>query len=68
MVGGVNAREELWSVEQLAAYLKVPVATVYSWRSKGYGPVGIRVGRYVRYRASDVEAWLASQQQGGESG
>lgn len=48
----------LWSVEDISAYLGVPVATVYHWRTKGYGPVGIRVGRFVRFREADVLTWV----------
>ena len=50
--------DELLTVQELAALLKVPVSTVYSWRHLGVGPRGIRVGRYVRYRRADVEAFL----------
>lgn len=54
--------EQLWTVQQLAAFLQVPVATVYAWRrEEARGPKGIRVGKHVRYRAADVEAWLATQ-------
>ena len=48
----------LLSPEELAAYLAVPLATVYRWRSRREGPCGIRVGRHVRYRLDDVERWL----------
>ncbi len=48
----------LLSPPQLAAYLGVPLATIYRWRSRHEGPCGIRVVRHVRYRAEDVEHWL----------
>jgi predicted DNA-binding transcriptional regulator AlpA len=35
----------------------VPLQTVYSWNSTGDGPRYLKVGRYVRYRLRDVEAW-----------
>ncbi len=51
--------DELLTVKQLAAFLQVPVLTVYAWRHTGDGPRGIRVsGRHVRYRRCDVEAFL----------
>jgi excisionase family DNA binding protein len=50
--------DELLTVQQLAELLKVPVGTVYRWRHLGVGPRGIRVGRHVRYRRSDVDAFL----------
>ena len=48
----------LLSPQQLADYLGVPLATVYRWRCEGTGPRGIKVGKHVRYRQRDVEAWL----------
>jgi len=50
--------ERLFSPEEVASYLGVPVKTLFQWRYKGVGPRGIRVGRHVRYRSDDVEAWL----------
>lgn len=50
--------DALLSPDDLAALLQVPVKTVYNWRSEGKGPKGIRVGKYVRFRRADVEAWL----------
>ena len=49
---------ELLTVEDLAEYLDVPVATVYAWRHRRQGPPGFRVGRHVRFRWSDVECWI----------
>ncbi|MEU7528616.1 helix-turn-helix domain-containing protein [Saccharothrix sp. NPDC042600] len=51
---------KLWGVQELAAYLGVPVATIYKWRTRKYGPPGRRIGKHVRYRQADVEAWIAS--------
>ena len=53
--------ESLMTTEQLAEFLKVPLATLYQWRHKGTGPKGIKVGKHVRYRRGDVEAWLEKQ-------
>jgi excisionase family DNA binding protein len=54
--------ETLWSVDDLASYLGIPRATVYVWSSRGIGPRGVRVGRYLRFRRADVEAWLDQAQ------
>jgi predicted DNA-binding transcriptional regulator AlpA len=36
--------------------------TLRRWRLEhGYSPPTVRVGRFVRYRRSDVEAWIAAQ-------
>ena len=56
--------EPLWSVQELADYLGVPVATLYQWRTKRYGPAGLRIGKHIRYRQADVERWLASLSDG----
>ena len=50
--------ERLLSVVEVASYLGVPVKTLYQWRHKGVGPVGLRVGRHLRYRAADVSEWI----------
>ena len=51
------------SPEGLAEVLNVPLTTVYRWRHFNTGPVGVRLGRHVRYRRADVEAWLATRAQ-----
>ena len=50
--------DRLLTVEELAEYLGVPVATLYQWRYRRQGPPGFRVGRYIRYRRNDVEQWI----------
>ncbi|MFI7427311.1 helix-turn-helix protein [Micromonospora sp. M71_S20] len=52
---------EVWSVEDVAQFLRVPVATVYRWRKVNYGPPAARVGKYLRYDAADVRAWFKAQ-------
>ena len=60
----------LMSIEDLAEFLGVPVATIYDWRVDGKGPCGIRVGRHVKFAVSDVRDWLAQQREAapGQSG
>ena len=53
--------EKLMSINEVAEILGIPAATLYGWRYKGEGPRGYRVGRFVRYRRSAVEAWLEKQ-------
>lgn len=52
---------ELLSVPELASYLGVPVSTLYLWRTRGEGPPGFKIGKVVRYRASEVAKWLEEQ-------
>jgi hypothetical protein len=51
---------ELWGTEETASFLRVPKATLYQWRHRSYGPLGRRVGRYVRYDPREVRAWFAA--------
>ena len=53
--------ERLLTAAEVAAMLQVPRQTLYGWRSRGVGPTGLRVGRHLRYRLRDVEAWLDSR-------
>jgi len=52
---------KLWGVADVAEYLGVPEQTLYQWRTKGYGPPGRRVGKYVRYHRAEVEQWYNDQ-------
>jgi excisionase family DNA binding protein len=54
----VRSPQRLLSAEELAAYLRVPVSTLYVWRTRGNGPQALKVGRHLRYRSDDVEDWL----------
>ncbi len=55
-------REQLMSVEDLAAYLGRSRRTVLDWNSRGLGPKYIRLGRRIAYRPSDVEKWLRTRE------
>jgi excisionase family DNA binding protein len=50
--------DRLLGPEEVAAFLGVPLRSIYRWRSQREGPRGYRVGRHVRYRLVDVERWL----------
>ena len=50
--------EPVLTTSELAAYLGVHVQAIYDLRTDGRGPSGIRVGREIRYRVSDVLRWL----------
>jgi excisionase family DNA binding protein len=49
---------ELLTPEELAAYLKIPVRTIYDWRTRQYGPPARKIGKHLRYRKADVEMWV----------
>lgn len=58
-----TGHDSLWTTSELAAYLGVPVATIYKWRQTNYGPPGYRIGKYVRFDQNDVTAWLATRRE-----
>jgi len=51
----------LLGVEELSRYLGVPVSTLYLWRTQGKGPRAFKVGKLLRWRPEDVEAWIDRQ-------
>lgn len=53
--------EQLWSIDQAAAFLQLSPKTLYGWRCRKYGPPSYRVGNKVRYRPGEVEVWLDSR-------
>jgi predicted DNA-binding transcriptional regulator AlpA len=55
-------RDRLWTPDEVARFLGVPVATLYRWRYLGTGPKPGRVGRHLRYDPAEVIAWFRQQQ------
>lgn len=54
------------TVPEVADYLNVTRQAIYQWRHKGGGPRSIKVGQRVRFRRSDVDAWLAAHTDDGQ--
>jgi len=53
-----NEFESILTLSELAARLGVTAQTIYDLRSQGRGPRGFRIGRQLKFRASEVDAWL----------
>jgi predicted DNA-binding transcriptional regulator AlpA len=53
--------------KRLCADLGISSVTATKWRAKAEGPPFVKVGRLVRYRRADVEAWLVSRTVGQKS-
>ncbi len=53
-----NPATIVMSVRQAALYLGLAVSTLNKWRCHGGGPVFIKMGRAVRYRQEDLEAFM----------
>jgi excisionase family DNA binding protein len=54
----------LLTSDELAEYLGLSVKTIKRWRVQGKGPRALQLagtGTSVRYRVSDVDAWLETQ-------
>ena len=45
---------------EAADLLTLSVKTLRNWRLSGYGPPHLKLGRLVRFRLSDLKAWLKS--------
>ena len=47
---------------QAAQFLQVSINTLSCWRSRGTGPSYVKLGkRLIRYRKSDLDAWIKSE-------
>lgn len=58
----ISASNELLDEKQAAAKLDVTPGTLSVWRSTGrYALPFVKVGRNVRYRRNDLDAWLAKR-------
>lgn len=60
---------DFWlSTEEVSRRLKIPAKTLNNWASLGKGPRFARMGRFRRYRLSDLVAWEEVQlEKGGGS-
>lgn len=50
--------EPLLTPEQASEWLSIPVGTLRQWRSLGRGPVYVKVGHFVRYKAADLAKFI----------
>lgn len=53
---------QLLTIEDVATLLQVSRQTLFNWRVSGRGPVGLRIGRSLRYRRSAVLEWIDAQE------
>lgn len=56
-----HANDELLSIAEVAAIVRVPEATLRYWRHLRTGPHSFRIGRSVRYWHNEVVRWLDEQ-------
>jgi hypothetical protein len=53
----------LWTIDEVAAHLRVPVLTVRWLRQEGRFVPAIKVGRRLVWDARDIAAWVESQRE-----
>lgn len=51
--------EPLWTIEDVAAFLRVSIDAARHMRRQRQLPEPIKMGRSLRWRRSDLEAWAA---------
>lgn len=44
--------------DKAGLYVGVSKATLRAWKRKGIGPAYFRAGKLIRYRRSDLDAWI----------
>lgn len=52
---------QLQTTKEVATILGTNPKTLSNWRTAGIGPRFVKIGSHVRYRTSDLDAWLESR-------
>ena len=53
----------LWTIDEVAVHLRVPVLTIRWLRQEGRFVPAIKVGRRLVWDARDIAAWVESQRE-----
>ena len=56
-----NLGEEMLTLQEACAFLRIPEGTLRYWRHLGSGPRSFKIGRHVRYWRTDLILWLTEQ-------
>lgn len=56
----VPLTDRFMTKRQLADYFKIDESELGNWRCPKIGPGGIKIEDTIRYRKSDVDAWVAA--------
>ena len=56
-----NPGDEMLTLQEACAFLRVPEGTLRYWRHLGAGPRSFKIGRHVRYWRADLVLWLTEQ-------
>lgn len=67
LINGLTVQNEdpLLSIPEAAAYLNIKPQTLCNWRStRRYNVPAVKVGRLVRFKKSDLDAFIAHRTEG----
>jgi excisionase family DNA binding protein len=53
---------ELLSIDEVSAYLGIPVDSLRRWRTQGTGPRAAKLGKHLRYRKDEVDRWVTERE------
>ena len=53
----------LMTTDEAAEVCRTTPGTLEQWRHRGEGPQFVKLGRAVRYRRADLDAWIESRVQ-----
>ena len=56
-----NLEDDMLTLQEACAFLRVPEGTLRYWRHLGAGPRSFKIGRHVRYWRADLIVWLTEQ-------
>lgn len=58
--GGDTLLPATMDIAQAATYIGIAKSTLYTWRTRrpGFGPRAVKAGGVLRYRRSDLDAWI----------
>lgn len=57
----MNTGDALIDQRAMCNVLGITTKTAETWRTRGFGPRFVKVGSLVRYRKSDIHAWVNSR-------
>jgi hypothetical protein len=58
---GRTPGDEMLTLQEACAFLRIPEGTLRYWRHLGAGPKSFKIGRHVRYWRTDLVLWLTEQ-------
>lgn len=65
-IKGRSMTDDIWTIKELAAYLKLKEKTAYALVAKGEIP-GFKVGGSWRFSAKEIENWIKEQSGSGKN-